>query len=305
MHTQGTEDGPADLLREALTDCAAAGLSGVLQVTGKPGGTIHLADGGVAAIQTPGAPSAEVILLRSRLVSESGWDAAFAAAAAADGSMCAELIARAVLGIGELEALLRTALADAMFVLASGFVEECRAEQGAVDSLLPLEPGAEAGPLLAEASRRMAVLASLPYWDGPDRERVVVVPAAVRPGVMLGQGQDEILALADGRRTPRDIAFAQGRGVYATMLQLAQMRDAGVVTTASLGAVPVAGDTTLGRPPTVTDQPETAAGLPLRRKGRSPQPRRTGEPHAAADQSASHRLLRLRSGRNTDPGEMA
>lgn len=38
--------------------------------------------------------------------------------------------------------------------------------------------------------------------------------------VQLGDGQDEILALADGRRTTRDIAFALGRGVYATTLPL-------------------------------------------------------------------------------------
>lgn len=38
--------------------------------------------------------------------------------------------------------------------------------------------------------------------------------------VQLGDGQDEILALADGRRMTRDIAFALGRGVYATTLPL-------------------------------------------------------------------------------------
>jgi hypothetical protein len=64
MNTTESEDGSIGALREALTVCAAAGMSGVLRVTGDPGGTIHLADGQVAAIETSGAPSPEVLLLR-------------------------------------------------------------------------------------------------------------------------------------------------------------------------------------------------------------------------------------------------
>ena len=78
--------------------------------------------------------------------------------------------------IGELEVLLRTALADAMFVLASGSIEEYRAEQGPVDIVLPLEPGAEADGLLAEASRRIRILPRCPpgttasgWWPWPGR----------------------------------------------------------------------------------------------------------------------------------------
>ena len=76
MKTPGSEDGSVGPLREALLVCAAAGMSGVLRVTGDPGGAVHLARGRVVAIETPGAPSPEVLLLRSRRVSESDWDAA-------------------------------------------------------------------------------------------------------------------------------------------------------------------------------------------------------------------------------------
>lgn len=293
-------DSTASLLREALLDCAATRLSGVLLVTGEPGGMIHLASGGVTAIQTSGAPGAEVILLRSDRVTESTWDAAFAAAAAAGEPMCAELVTRAAVGAGELEALLRTALADAMFVLANGLVEECHPEPGEVDCLLPLQPGAEAEPLLTEAARRMRVLATLPGTAGRERERVVAVPGAVRPGAVLGRGQDEILALADGRRTARDMAFAMGRGVYATLLQLAEMRDAGLLTSASPGAASTLASVTPDQPPARTEQPEAASGLPQRRKGRTAAPRLAAEPRAAADRPAPHRLLRPRSGKNPD-----
>ena len=96
-----------------------------------------------------------------------------------------------------------------MFALASGTVEEYRAEPGPVDFVLPLRPGAEPDSLLAETSRRIRVLAALPARNG--RDRIVAATGAVQPGVRLGDGQDEILALADGRRTARDIAFALGQ----------------------------------------------------------------------------------------------
>jgi hypothetical protein len=342
MADYGSGHGPSDLLRETLIECSAARMSGMLHVSGEPGGTIHLAGGMVAAIQTPGAPSPEVILLRSHRVAESVWDAAFAAASADGGPMHAELLTRARLGAGELEALLRTAVADAMFVLTNGVIAECHAEPGAVDCLLPLEPGARADDLLAEAARRIAVLAALPAAITPDRERVVAVAGVVRTGIRLGQGQDEILALADRRRTARDMAFALGRGVYATLLRLTQMRDAGVLTTASPAApgeaalansalansavansavansavansaLAYSGDTTPSRRIAAitrrvigAEQPGTIAGLPMRRKGRAPLPRRTEEPDGAAEPSTPRRLLQPRSDRPANSGQTA
>jgi hypothetical protein len=95
MNTTESEDGSVGPLREALMVCAAAGMTGILRITGDPGGAIHLADGRVAAIETPGAPGPEVLLLRSHRVTESAWDAAFAAAAAAEDRMSAEPAAAA------------------------------------------------------------------------------------------------------------------------------------------------------------------------------------------------------------------
>src|SRR5262245_26602268 len=119
MSTTESEDGSVGPLREALMACAA-GMSGILHIIGDPGGSIHIAGSRVAAIETPGAPSPEVLLLRSHRVTESGWDEAFTAAASSGGRMDAELTRREMVQAGELEVLLRTALADAMFVLASG-----------------------------------------------------------------------------------------------------------------------------------------------------------------------------------------
>jgi hypothetical protein len=287
-------------LRQALMACAAGGLSGVLRVTGDPGGTIHLAGGTVAAIETPGAPGPEVLLLRSHRVAESDWDAAFTATAAVGGPMPAELVARGLLGAGELEALLRTALADAMFVLASGRVEECGSEPGTTDCLLPLDPGVEADWLLGEANRRAGVLASVPF--PPGQARVAAAPGAVSPDIRLGDGRDEILALADGRRTPRDMAFALGRGVYATMLQVAGMREAGLLVTVPFRPVPPPG-------PSAAHQPHGGKpALPHRTRDRPGLPRRVAQPgqpggHPDWTMTAPMGLLRPRTGHGAEPGE--
>jgi hypothetical protein len=296
MNTTESEDAAVGPLREALTVCAAAGMSGILRVTGNPGGAIHIADGQVAAIETPGAPGPEALLLRSHRVSESGWDEAFAAAAASGGQMSAELTRREMIGAGELEWLLRTALADGMFALASGTVEEYRAEPGPVDFVLPLQPGAEPDSLLAETSRRIRVLAVLPARNG--RDRIVAATGAVQPGVRLGDGQDEILALADGRRTARDLAFALGRGVYATMLQLSRMQRAGLLVAVSSRAADAAA--AQGRRPAVRNDLPTAAALPRRQRD---VPRRSWAPGLAQELRAPLGLLRTRTARDTGPGE--
>jgi hypothetical protein len=269
---------------------------------GDPGGAIHIADGLVAGIETPGAPSPEVLLLRSHRVTESGWDEAFAAAASSGEAMSAELVRREMVPAGELEILLRTALADAMFVMASGTIEEYRAEPGPVDMVLPLEPGAGPDGLLAEASRRIRVLATLPARN--DRERVVAAAGAAQPGVRLGEGADEILALADGRRTPRDLAFALGRGVYATMLQVARMRQAGLLTTVPSRAA-AAGGRESGRREVSRGESKGASGLPQRQRDQATSSswRRPWAPGRAPELRTPLGLLRPRANRDTRPGE--
>jgi hypothetical protein len=148
-----------------------------------------------------------------------------------------ELVKRGLIGAGQLKSLLRMALADAMFALAAGHVEACVLEQDAEPHLLPLQPAAPSAWLLAEA-RRVEVLAGLRGRIAPDRDRVTSVPGAWTPVVGPGDGQAEILALANGRRTARDIAFVLGRGVFAVTLQLARMCDAGVLMVGSTRSAP-------------------------------------------------------------------
>ena len=271
----GPADGPLGPLEQALRDCAAARFSGALHVIGAPGGMICLAEGAVAAIETPWSPSPEVILLRSGRVPPADWEAAFTAATVARGSMSDELVTRGLVGAGELEAVLRTALADAMFAFTAGFVDTCRAEAGALDFEMPLEPGAEADWLVTEALRRMLVLADLPGPPLHARARVTAVPRPARRD-NPDEGHDGALALIDGRRTIRDLAFARGRGLYVTMLEIARMRSSGLIALPAPGGQHPGDEDGNPQGKAATDGP-TAAGLPRRHKDRPVQPKRTGD----------------------------
>jgi hypothetical protein len=293
-----TTDPADDKLAQVLRERAAAKFAGVLRVEGQPGGTIYLTGGSISACETSGAPSLEVILLRSGRVSVSDWDAAFTAAAVNDRPLPAELVERGVLGAGEVEALLRTALADAMFALVSGQVDGW-SEGPPADCLLPLTPAVRSGWLLNEATRRGQVLAAFPGPVVRARDRIAAAPGSARTGGTLGQGQNEILALADGRRTARDLAFALGRGLYETMLQLARMQASHVVVIAASGKEP--GNPAAAEPGGSEDD-RTAADLPRRRKD-PPAPARGGE-LSRRILPASIRILRPRSEGGTTPGEI-
>jgi len=293
MSATETADGK---LGDVLRGYAVAKFSGALRVDGQPGGTIHLVGGGISGCETSGAPSLEVILLRSGRVAESDWNAAFSSSAIAERPMTAELVERDLLGAGEVEALLRIALADAMFALTCGRIDGWT-ETAAADCPLPLDPVAKAGWLLAEATRRRQALAAFPAPLVSATDRIAVAHGTAPPGRVLGHGQDEILAMIDGRRTPRDLAFALGRGLYETMLQLTRMRASNAVVisvqgnaSASPGAGLTSGD---------AEHDQTANGLPRRRRDR-PSSSRSGE-SSRRSFTANIRSLLPRSEETTMP----
>ncbi len=293
----GTTGPASGKLADALRQYAAARFSGVLHVDGRPGGAIYLMDGRVSACETSGAPSLEVILLRSRRISESDWDAAFTAAAVAGRPMTTELIQRELLGAGEVEALLRIALADAVFALVSGQIHDW-SEKPPADCLLPLIPAARPGWLIAEATRRGQVLASFPEPAVSAQDRITAAPGTARADRVLGPGQGEILALADGRRTARDLAFALGRGLYETMLQLARMRTGNLVVIGSPGKEPSSPGWPVAAALDAEEDDRTATGLPRRRKDQLGFPR-AGE--ATRRNLPAIRMLWPRSEGNTMP----
>jgi hypothetical protein len=303
--------GAPGLLGAALLACSADRAFGTLLVSGDPGGTIHLADGGVAAIDSPGAPGPDVVLLRSGRVSEPGWQDVFADAAA-EGRMGVELVRRGLIGAGQLEVVLRAALADSMFALMSGHVDGCQLGPAATACLLPLEPPADPSWLLDEASRRLQVLASMPNRVQHDRDRVLRGHKAPPVGSSLDGGREGILALANGRRTARDMAFALGWGVYALTLEFSRMQEAGLLTIGSRRSVTRdrPRDPAQARGAALPDDSQTPGeaeeratdqlpALPRRRKPSGGAPRRS-QPPAQQPGSSSALLRLLRPGSVTD-----
>jgi hypothetical protein len=193
-----------------------------------------------------------------------------------------------VVGAGELEALIRLALADALFAIAAGSIDGYHLANPPGGTRLALPGGVPAGELLAEAARRLEVLDGLQSPISPDRDLVVYVQGGPSSGVVPGPGQREILALANGRRTARDIAFALGRGVYAVTLEVDRMRGAGLVLI-DPGTVRVPPYLGLAgaHPPPAAGQ----GGFPRRRRGNQATPAAPPAP-AQPDRNALMRLLR-------------
>jgi len=261
---------PARNVPALLLRLRGEGFSGTVRVSGLPGGSIHLRNGLVGAIETPGAPTVTSALLTSGRISDEDWLAACAAEPDAD-RLGGHLVAEGLIGAAELEVICAAAVFDAAFAMALSPPGSW--ELGDREPALVAEPGVEPRQLTEETSRRMALLSRL--W-GPPGELTRVRPAPVAGAGPRGSDRwlarrhRDVLNSVNGRRTPRDIAFALGRGLYAVMLDLIRMEALHLIqwdarTTAdgrpsTAPRVPRADTTTAVRAP-------EAAPLPKRKPG--------------------------------------
>jgi hypothetical protein len=198
-------------------------------VTGTPGGSIHVRDGLVVAMETPGAPGIEGLLLRSGRIGEQAWSAVRASDTSHE-RLAAELVDRGLVGAGELEVISLSALFDAAFALSLAVPDSWEV----TDPVPTLYRNAGVTPerLLGEVSRRIDLLAGEPgSATALARTRMQPTSTAPLPGAVGGlpARHQEVLATADGRRTARDIAFTLGRGLFAVMLDLRHLLDRGLV----------------------------------------------------------------------------
>ncbi|MEU8621587.1 MarR family transcriptional regulator [Streptomyces sp. NPDC048623] len=219
------------LLHLALAQCRAARSTLVLRVHGRPGGVFHLRQGQVIAVETPGAPGVEALLLRSGRVSAADWATLSPAGVFTPGE---ELVARGHIGAAELKVVTMMALRDAVFAVVAGDTAECVAVRQSVPAALAAG-GEDPLKLLDEAARKVAGLAALPHAVLPDRERVVAGHGVVGPAEDLAPHRREILFHANGRRTARDIAFVVGRGVYHVTVEISRMLGEGLLERAGWG----------------------------------------------------------------------
>ncbi|AZS83169.1 hypothetical protein AB0465_31645 [Streptomyces griseoviridis] len=265
-----------------LADLRSRKQSRTVRLTGSPGGTLHLRDGLVVAMETPAAPNVESLLLRSGRITEEAWSAV-CAADTTHGRLAEELVAQELVGAGELEIISLSALFDAAFALSLS-----RPEGWEVTEPVPVlyrNAGITPERLVTEISRRTGLLAGGPGSVAEfARTRMQLAAPAQLPGAVgaLPARHQDVLANTDGRRTPRDIAFALGRGLFAVMLDLRRLLALGLVQpTAPL--TPQRPSTATRTPSAPVPAPPAAVPLPRRLPGRNaptpaPAPPATGAP---------------------------
>ncbi|MEW9550371.1 hypothetical protein [Nonomuraea sp. NPDC050783] len=210
---------------------AAPGGTARLRVEGSPGGVVYLRDGLVVAATTPASPGPESLLLRSGRVSEDAWNAAYGAGAPT-GRVGAELVARAAVGSAGLEAVCLLAISDAVFALALSGGSAGPPEPLGPGELLPhllLEPGVPPERLRGETERRLRIAAGWQEAGITARCRPVAVRPAVESPIRADALRQSVLARANGRRTPRDIAFLLGQGLFVVMQELDHLARRGLV----------------------------------------------------------------------------
>ncbi|MEV3923558.1 hypothetical protein [Actinomadura coerulea] len=217
----------AGVLISALTRRGRQRFTGTLRMDGSPGGSVSMRDGLVVAASTPAAPGPEPLLLRSGRISEADWTAAFTAGAP-EGRLERELVVRGLLGDAGVQVITRAAVADALFAMALCGVRTCTADPDDAAPLLPSDPGLDTERATREIRRRLDLAHSWTVLGLSVRSR----PRSSRPAgsVPVNAQRRELLAKVNGRRTPRDIAFALGRGLFPVMSDLATLIADGLAT---------------------------------------------------------------------------
>lgn len=240
--------------------------TGTVTVSGTPGGSIHLRDGLVCAVVTPGAPTTESALLKSGRVDDNGWTAARAAVREDDG-LGAELVERGLVGAVELEVTCTAAVFDGAFAMALSPPGGWEIS-GPVPAVV-VRPGIEPRRLAEETNRRMAELTRL--WGPPGqlartRIRRPAIAAGPPPRHLHSRHRDVLLTV-NGRRTPRDIAFALGRGLYGVMLDLIRLDALRLLQWEALTAAGRTGTAPRAPEPRRAGPPPGTAPLPRRNPG--------------------------------------
>ncbi|MFR9795320.1 MarR family transcriptional regulator [Streptomyces sp. MS06] len=263
-----------DLLSRALAGCAREGFSGALRVNGSPGGTFHLRSGLVVAVESPGAPSPQALLLRSGRITGEQWERLVDESRGARWPAEA-LIAHGYAGTAQLGLVCVMALQDAAFAVVAGRIGGCER----VAHSKPLAPVALGEPpqrVLGDAARKVLAVTELPHPVRPDRERPVPGSQA-SVSSRLSTLRNELLDHADGRRSARDLAFCVGRGLYPVTVEIGWMLGEGLLRCTGAPApvpvlLPADGRGVQPREPTPDPlrQPLPApAALPRRRPGSS------------------------------------
>jgi hypothetical protein len=244
---------------QVLARLAAEGATGALY---GHTGAVYLHRGAVVHAESALAPDLGIRLTACGRLSRDEWSG-IVAEAGAENRVGERLVERGRLSRGELELCHLNVLFDAAYFAMLPEAETTRFRPGVAHWLGPVRP-VRAEALRREAERRRSLLDRVWPWPATDAQPVVPrsrkepdTPAGFRAVPRVPHGQRAVLGLADGSRTPVQIAWLLGRSGFTTVLDVRRLAAAGLVATPS-AARPAAA------PPPATDPPATDISLLIR-----------------------------------------
>ncbi|MFI8291721.1 transcriptional regulator [Streptomyces sp. ms191] len=190
-------------------------------------GTLYLIDGRVVHAESPAAPGLDVLLTAGGRLPREGWDEAVDRAGARR-EVGRFLVDSGRLHGGELEICHLGAVFDAAFFALAPGSGPTRFRYGVghwFGSVRPVSTEA----IERESVRRRELLDQV--WPYASVDTAPVLPRAAAPGQTVSARQRALLAAADGRRTPADIARLLGRPAFHTLLDVRRLAAAGLVVT--------------------------------------------------------------------------
>jgi hypothetical protein len=217
---------PPARLRDVLEPWCAAEVSGALRVLDAPGGSVYLVDGRLEYAESPVVSGVDRLLTASGRLPADAWRAALTAGRQR-GEVAEELVGGGLITRVELETVALLALYDAAHFLFDT-VAEVRFEPG-VRHPLGLDCRLDLAAACREVDRRKRLL--IDAWPDASIDTAAVIPARRLPNqyVALTALQWEVVANADRRRSPIDLARLLGRDTYTVMLEVRRMARAGLV----------------------------------------------------------------------------
>ncbi|MEU8522748.1 transcriptional regulator [Streptomyces sp. NBC_01216] len=190
-------------------------------------GTLYLVDGRVVHAESPAAPGLDVLLTTGGRLPRERWDEAVdrAGASRAVGRF---LVDSGRLHGGELEICHLGAVFDAAFFALAPGSGPTRFRYGVghwFGSVRPVSTEA----VERETVRRRELLDQV--WPYASVDGAPVLPRPAAPGQTVSARQRSLLSVADGTRTPADIARLLGRPAFHTLLDVRRLAAAGLVVT--------------------------------------------------------------------------
>ncbi|MEV6770124.1 hypothetical protein AB0N05_16020 [Nocardia sp. NPDC051030] len=194
-------------LVQELAEAAATTRTGVLRVTGEPGGDLHIVHGRIVTVDSPGAPGVRGLLSRP---------------------------GRTSTGAADLRVVAMMAALDGLFAITVGWIGSCFWQDPLSDNTgepAPQVPGIDPAWLLLETERRLRALAH--GRVSPHRNHLVLTETGLAQLGVCGTGlQQEIALWVNGRRSCRDIAMLLSRSLYAITVEVVRMLDNDLLTIA-------------------------------------------------------------------------